>query len=62
MMVVGERGTKPRVVHAEGIEIKEVIPEAKVDARQSLWDELDTKGISYKKNMSKSKLEELLQE
>ena len=64
MMVAGERGKTPRVVQADGIEIKEVKPteEVKVDKRQSLWDELDAKGIEYKKNMSKSKLEELLQE
>lgn len=60
-MVVGERGIKPRVVQADGIEI---IPteEVKVDKRQALWDELDERGIPYKKNMSKSKLEELLED
>lgn len=60
-MVVGERGNTPKVVQADGVEI---IPaeEAKVDKRQSLWDELDERGIAYKKNMSKAKLEELLED
>ena len=64
MMVAGEKGNTPRVVQADGIEIKEVKPtvEPKVDARQPLWDELSDRGISFKKNMSKAKLEELLEE
>ena len=45
------------VIGAEVIQMKEV---AKVDARQKLWDELTEKNIPFKKNMSKSKLENLL--
>lgn len=51
---------KQQVVNNIGAEVKVVEELVKVDARQELWDELDAKGIEYKKNMSKAKLESLL--
>jgi len=45
-------------VDVVGVEVTPV--EKKQDSRQSLWDELDELEVDYKKNMSKSKLEELL--
>lgn len=54
---------KPKEVVMVGTEMKEVEPkQVKADARQELWDLLDDKGIAYKKNMSKAKLEELLED
>ncbi len=64
MMVVDYgRGEGNVIVQQTGAESKIVaVEEKKLDARQPLWDKLDEAGISYKKNMSKAKLEELLEE
>lgn len=64
--VVGGKNPEQKEVNVVGVEVTDVVAEVpkekKVDARQSLWDELDANGIIYKKNMSKATLEELLAE
>jgi len=62
MQVDYGRGEGHVMVQAVGVEITKVKDtiDTKVDKRQPLWDKLDGLGISYKKNMSKAKLEGLL--
>lgn len=68
--VVGGKNPEQKEVNVVGVEVTDVViedlvevpKEKKVDTRQSLWDELDANGVVYKKNMSKTTLEELLAE
>ena len=60
-MVVNYGREEPHVeLSMVGAEVVPLVEEKKVDVRQVLWDELAEKGIGFKKNMSKAKLEELL--
>ena len=74
-VVGGKKNPDQKEVKVVGAEVTDVVPTQedpenlvetpkvkKVDARQPLWDELTEKGISFKKNLSKAKLEALLAE
>jgi hypothetical protein len=61
-MVVNYGRAEPHVnLSMIGAEVVPAEVEKKADARQVLWDLLDEADISYKKNMSKVKLQELLE-
>lgn len=72
-MVGGAKNPAQKEVNVVGAEVTDIIEDAvealveapkvkKIDARQPLWDELTEKGIEFKKNLSKDKLEALLAE